>query len=57
VPGGLYWFIPGVAGGIPCDAWCSAVGLQNVLQASLEFVQQPTSFLSVMWCGEKLSML
>jgi hypothetical protein len=23
LPRGLCWFIPGVAGGIPCDAWCS----------------------------------
>jgi hypothetical protein len=29
---GLCWFIPGVAGGIPCDAWCSPVGLPNVFQ-------------------------
>jgi hypothetical protein len=25
LPRGLCWFIPGVAGGIPCDAWCSPV--------------------------------
>jgi hypothetical protein len=25
LPRGLCWFIPGVAGGIPSDAWCSPV--------------------------------
>jgi hypothetical protein len=33
---GLCWFIPGVALGIPCDAWCSPVGMPNVSQAGLE---------------------
>jgi hypothetical protein len=30
LPRGLCIFIPGVAGGIPQDAWCSPVGLPNV---------------------------
>jgi hypothetical protein len=33
---GLCWFIPGVAVGIPSDAWCSSVGLPDVSQAGLE---------------------
>jgi hypothetical protein len=33
---GLCWFIPGVAGGIPHDAWCSPFGMPNVPQAGLE---------------------
>jgi hypothetical protein len=32
---GLCWFIPGVALGIPCDAWCSPVGLTDVSKAGL----------------------
>jgi hypothetical protein len=36
LPWGLCWFIPGVAGGIPCDAWCSSVALPNVSQTGLE---------------------
>jgi hypothetical protein len=33
---GLCWFIPGVVGGILCNAWCSPVGLPNVSRAGLE---------------------
>jgi hypothetical protein len=36
LPRGLRWFILGVAGGIPHDAWYSPVGLLNVSQAGLE---------------------
>jgi hypothetical protein len=36
LPRGLCWFIPEVAGGIPCDTWCSPVDLPNVTQAGLE---------------------
>jgi hypothetical protein len=35
---GLCWFVPGVAGRILHDAWCSSVGLVNVSQAVLELV-------------------
>jgi hypothetical protein len=34
--GRVCWLIPGMAGGIPCDAWCSPVGLPNVSQAGLK---------------------
>jgi hypothetical protein len=36
LPRGQGRFILGVAGGIPCDAWRSPVGLLNVSQAGLE---------------------
>jgi hypothetical protein len=36
LPTGLYWFIPGLAGAIPCDAWGSPVGLSKVSQAGLK---------------------
>jgi hypothetical protein len=36
LPRVLCWFIPGTAGGIPRDTWCSPVGLPNVYQAGLE---------------------
>jgi hypothetical protein len=36
LPRRLCWFIPWVAGGIPCDAWCSPAGLLHVSQAGLE---------------------
>jgi hypothetical protein len=36
LPRGLCWFISGVTGEIPCDAWCSPVGLPNFSQAGFE---------------------
>jgi hypothetical protein len=55
LPRGLCWFILGVAGGIPCDAWCSPVGLlmspKQVWSLCLAR-QEPSCFLSVTWCGE-----
>jgi hypothetical protein len=36
LPRELHWFVLGVARVIPCDAWCSSVGLPNVFQAGLE---------------------
>jgi hypothetical protein len=57
LPRGLCWFVPGVAGGIPCHAWCSPVWSAKCLAGSLELAVveaplQPTCFLSVIWCGE-----
>jgi hypothetical protein len=36
LPRGPCWFIPGEAGEISHDAWCSPIGLLNVSQAGLE---------------------
>jgi hypothetical protein len=56
LPRGLGWFIPGVAVGMPCDAWCSPVWLAKCLPsrfgARIWWWQQPSCFLSVTWCGE-----
>jgi hypothetical protein len=54
---GLCWCIPGVAGGILCDAWCSPDGMPNVSQAGLELVSDGTGascLLSVTWHSEAL---
>jgi hypothetical protein len=56
LPRGIYWFIPGVAGGIPHDTWHSPVWsaecLPSRLGAGIWQRQQPSCFLSVKWCGE-----
>jgi hypothetical protein len=56
LPRGLCWFIPGVAGGIPCDAWCLPVWsfecFPSRFGAGVWQQQQPTCFLSVTWHGE-----
>jgi hypothetical protein len=53
---------PGVAVGIPCDAWCSHVGMPNVSQAGLEpasgsvgallFSQCKVAWSSFVWAGD-----
>jgi hypothetical protein len=48
---GLCWFIPGMTVGIPCDAWCSPVGLPDISQASLELASGGTGALLFMQCN------
>jgi hypothetical protein len=48
------WFILGVAGRIPCDAWCSPVGLLNVSQAGLEPATGGAGALLVSQCNVAL---
>jgi hypothetical protein len=45
LPRELRWFIPGVAVGIPHDAWFSPVGLLDVSQAGLELASGGTGAL------------
>jgi hypothetical protein len=56
LPKGLCWLISGVAGGIPCDAWCSpdwsSECLPSRFRAGVWRWQQPSCFLSVTCCGE-----
>jgi hypothetical protein len=56
LPKGLSWFIPGVSGGIPCDAWhppvWSAECLLSKFGAGVSWRQEPSYFLSVTWHGE-----
>jgi hypothetical protein len=58
---GLCWFIPGVAGRIPHDAWCSTVWSAKCLQgrfgASIWWWSELSCFLSVMWYGETFHRL
>jgi hypothetical protein len=52
----LCWFIPGVAGGIPRDTWCSPVWSAEYLPSrfgdSIWQQWQHSCFLSVTWHGE-----
>jgi hypothetical protein len=53
LPRGLCWFIPRVAVGILCDAWCSPVWSGECLPcrfgAGVSWLQQHSCFLSVTW--------
>jgi hypothetical protein len=55
LPRELFWFVPGVAGGILCDAWHSPLWSAECLPSRFgtgNWLQwQPTCFLSVMWLG------
>jgi hypothetical protein len=51
LPRELCWFIPGVAGEIPHDAWCSPVGLLNVSQTGLEPASGGTGFFLFSQCN------
>jgi hypothetical protein len=60
LPRGLCWLIPGVAGGMLHDAWCSPVGLSNVSKAGWSWflmVWEPFCFLSVTWYREAFHRL
>jgi hypothetical protein len=48
---GLCWFIPRVAVGMSCDAWCSLVGLSDVSQAGVEPVSGSAGTLLFSWCN------
>jgi hypothetical protein len=58
LPKRLCWFVPGVAGGIPHDTWCSPVWHAKCLPSRFgasvwqQQQQQLTCFLSVTWHGE-----
>jgi hypothetical protein len=56
LPKGLCWFIPGVAGGILCDAWHSPVWSAECLPSKFGigcwWRWQLTCSLSVTWNGE-----
>jgi hypothetical protein len=58
LPRGLFWFIPGMAGGIPHESVIHLFGLPNVSQAGLEPVAGSSSphVFSVQSGMEKLSM-
>jgi hypothetical protein len=51
LPGGLCWFILGLAGLILLDAWCLLVGLLNVSQAGLEPVSGSATALLFSQCN------
>jgi hypothetical protein len=56
---GLCWFIAGVAGGVPCDAYlltCWSASPKQVWRWCL-VSWEPSCFLSVTWCGEALYQL
>jgi hypothetical protein len=56
LPKWLCWFIPGVARGIPHDAWCSPVWSAECLPSrfgvDMWWWREPSSFLSVTCCAE-----
>jgi hypothetical protein len=53
---GLRWFIPGLAGGIPCDSWHSPVWSTECLPSrfgdGVWWQEQPSNFLSITWYGK-----
>jgi hypothetical protein len=56
---GLYWFIPGVAVGVPCAACllsCWSMSPKQVWSQHLQ-AQEPSCFLSVTWYGKALHRL
>jgi hypothetical protein len=61
LPSGLCWFIPGVTGGVPHDAWHSPVWSVDHLPSMLGVggwrQWQPTYSLSITWCGEAFHRL
>jgi hypothetical protein len=56
---GLWWFIPGVAVGVPCAAYlltCWSASPKQVRSWHLA-VQEPSWLLCILWCGETICRL